>query len=134
MTTITFIKPLSQNELANGWQLVVPKVINKVIKNLDENKTLKSNVYRSKINLAQLPFFLWAKRRLLSNGNSKAHHRSHYFYIEKSPVDKEITKLVNIIQGSYNPDNSETVLQLLNVLKENDIYGWVVIKATELYL
>ena len=49
-----FIKPLSQIDLANGWQLIVPHKIN-IIKNSIDNKgnniiKVTSNIVHSRIN------------------------------------------------------------------------------------
>ena len=133
------IKPLSQNELAGGWQLVVPKIKynrnRKYEENTDDSIIKKqSNIYRSKINMSQLPFHLWKKTRKLNNGNKKVFDNSHLYYIENTNVDDEIYELTDIIMRPYNISNSSKVIELLNVLKDNDIYGWIVIQATNMYL
>ena len=134
----TYIKPLSQNELAQGWQLVVPKRRYRYTYVTDEynNNVLKknTNIYHSKINLAQLPRHLWHKRRLLHNGNSKVCDASHYYYIETSNIDTEVIELVNLLEQPYDINKKEQVISLISTLKENDVYGWPVIKATDMYL
>jgi hypothetical protein len=132
-----FVKPLSQNELAAGWKLVVPKVKRIRAEQVDEkgNNTVRvsSNIYKAKINLAQLPSYLWHKVRDLKH-NNRINDNCHYYYIEPTEVDSEITELVKILKKDYSEDNTSRVQQLLNKLKEHDIYGWPTIQATELYL
>ena len=120
-----FIKPLSQIDLANGWQLIVPRKIN-ITKNSIDNKgntiiKVTSNIVHSKINLAQLPRHLWSKLR-----GSKVMDHSHYYYIEPTNVDSEITQLVEILD---KPVDTAQISKLLDILKENNIQGWCVIKA-----
>ena len=129
------IKPLSQNDLASGWQLVVPRI--KYYTKLNENESgfkKYSNIYRSKINMAQLPPHLWSKVRYQYNGNIKVSDKSHYYYVEKTNVDSELYELNTILQKPYEVKNTDKVIELLNVLKDNDIYGWLVIKANTMYV
>lgn len=129
------IKPLSQNDLASGWRLVVPHI--KYYKKLNENEHIfkkYSNIYRSKINMGQLPPHLWSKIKIQYNGNIKVRDKSHYYYVEKTNVDSELYELNKILKKPYDVQNTDKVIELLNVLKDNDIYGWLVIKATSMYL
>jgi hypothetical protein len=130
----TNVKPLSQNELAQGWQLVVPRVkrIKKEQKDELGNATVKvsSNIYRSKINLAQLPLHLWCR---LNRNNNKIVDKSHHYFVEATPVDDDIITLVNILKQPYSEQYTTRVHSILETLKENDIYGWAIIRATELY-
>ena len=121
----TFVKPLSQSDLADGWKLIVPSV---KFNTTDENNNKKfNNIYRSKINLAQLPYHLWSK-----NNNNKVVEKSHIYYIQPTEVDTEIKELAYIIMNSqlYSKDY---VINLLKKLKDADIYGWLIIKAMKLY-
>ncbi len=127
------IKPLSQNDLAQGWQLVVPS-IRYYVKTVDGVKAKSSNIHRSKINLAQLPKHLWSKTRRLRNENYRVHDKSHYYFVDKTNVDEEVRELAHIIDQLYDTKYKERVSELLTVLKDNDVYGWVVIKATEKYM
>ena len=133
-----FIKPLSQNDLATGWKLVVPRVkrMSKEIFNDKDNIEVKvmNNIYRSKINLLQLPRHLHRKQRKLYNGNIKVVDNSHHFYIEPTIVDKEINELVNILDRDYDVKYTERVNTLLKLFQDNDVHGWPVIVASERYL
>jgi len=136
------VKPLSQIDLANGWKLVVPHKINTTVNSIDDkgNNIIKvtSNIVHCKINLAQLPRYLWSQWRnqFITNQktNIKVVDKSHYYYIEPTSIDREIALLVDILDEPYKVVYKEQVNQLLNVLKENDIHGWCVIKAQNMYL
>jgi hypothetical protein len=84
--------------------------------------------------MAQLPPHLWSKIRIQYNGNIKVSDKSHYYYVEKTNVDSELYELNKILKKPYDIKNTDKVIELLNVLKDNDIYGWLVIKATSMYL
>ena len=133
-----FIKPLSQNDLATGWKLVVPRVkrMSKEIFNEKDNIEVKvmNNIYRAKINLLQLPRHLHHKQRKLYNGNIKVIDNSHHFYIEPTSVDKEINELVSILDKNYNVKYTERVNTLLKLFQDNDLHGWPVIVASERYV
>ena len=124
-----FIKPLSQHDLANGWKLIAPRIIyisNEKYKDTDTVKKL-TNIYRSKINLLQLPKHLHCKLRKLYNGNFIVEDNSHHFYIEPTNIDKEINELVYILDKKYDINYTERVKFLLTLFQENDIHGWPVI-------
>ena len=133
----TFIKPLSQNDLANGWRLEAPRVkrFTKEIYNDKDNIEIKvmNNIYRSKINLLQLPRHLHHKQRRLYNGNIKVVDNSHHFYIEPTTVDKEIKELISILDNNYDIRNTGRINTLLKLFQENDVHGWPVIVASQLY-
>jgi len=126
-----FTKPLSQNEIADGWRLVVPRI--KKRNTVDINSKFLNNIYRSKVNLCQLPKHLWTKRKTLRNGNIRATEASHHYYIEKTNVDDEIILLEEILDKPYDICNSEKVSELLDIIKDNNINGWITIKASRLY-
>jgi len=115
------VKPLSQSDLAEGWRLIVPKI------RYTDKKT--NNMYRSKVNLAQLPYHLWSKR----SHNSRISEKSHIYYVHTTEVDREIQELgTNIMSGTFALSRENTV-QLLRKIKEYDVHGWPIIKAMNLY-
>ncbi len=134
----TFVKPLTQSELADGWKLIVPSIKYNIARqdspeainssNVNDNKDKKfNNIYRSKINLAQLPYHLWNKI-----SNNKVVEKSHIYYIQPTDVDEEIKELVHIVMSSklYSRDY---VINILKKLKDGDIHGWPIIKAMRQY-
>jgi len=117
------LKPLSEKDKADGWRLVLPTYIKKY------NNLLIS------INLAQLPEHLWSN---IKNKYNKDGSVCQYFvrdkcfkyYINISPVDsqiKELYKEINSTDYNYNKIN-----YLLNILKENEINGWLVLRASSI--
>ena len=128
-----FIKPLSQIDLANGWRLIVPKKINITKNSIDHkgNNIIKvtSNIVHSKINLAQLPRHLLSQYKLKQSSDYiKIIDQCHYYYIEPTTIDREIIQLIEILDKPYKHVYND-IDRLLNILKENDITGWCVIKA-----
>ena len=140
----TLIKPLSQNDLAVGWRLVVPRVrrITKTYKDDHDNVVSKQgyNIYRSKVNLAQLPYYLWSKSRVLRIINQftkledspsiRVNDMSHHYFITPTNVDQEIKELVSLINKPFDNTYKETISNLVNILKDNNVYGWPVIIAS----
>jgi hypothetical protein len=128
---LTFVKPLSQNDLADEWRLVVPRI--KRQNTTDMNQKYLNNIYRSKVTLCQLPRHLWCKRKNLRNGNIRITEKSHYYYVDKTNVDDEIITLERILSNPYDILYKEKVNELLEVIKDNNITGWVTLKASRLY-
>ena len=115
------VKPLSQSDLAEGWRLIVPKI------RYTDKKT--NNLYRSKVNLAQLPYHLWSKR----SHNNRISEKSHIYYVHTTEVDSEIQELgTNIMSGTFALSRENTI-QLLRKIKEGDVHGWPIIKAMNSY-
>ena len=123
---------LSQNDYAHNWQQVLPKKRTFLKHYKDEHNNdqvrISSNVFKIKINLAQLPYHLW-KRQKLYKINNIVRDGIYQYFIEPTKVDNEIQELANIIHCPYNDMYKERVSELLNILKDNDIYGWVIIRA-----
>ena len=57
----------------------------------------------------------------------------HHYIVEKSNVDDEIYELAAILQNPVLSKYKERVHELLNILKDNDVYGWLVIRAKSMY-
>jgi hypothetical protein len=124
------VSMLTQQEYAHGWQQVLPKrrlYIKTTKVNDVEVEKLGSNVYKLKVNLCQLPSHLWGRSSNVINDNI------YQYTVERTNVDTEIIELYNIVNEQYNPSNKERVTELLNILKDNDVFGWVVIRALYMY-
>lgn len=135
--TVCNVKPLTQTELANGWQLKVPRAKRRVVEYMDEGtqmSKLSSNVQKFKINLAQLPPYLYKRKRLYRDSGFMVKNGCQFYYIEPTPIDNSIQELVNICNKPYNSIYKDKVVSLLNCLSENDIIGWCVVKASTMYL
>ncbi len=131
------VQMLTQNDYADGWQQVVPRAkhFTKRFVDTEGNQVsrLYSNAYRMKVNLAQLPEHLWHRMQYVDETHHTVNNGYHYYFVEKSNVDDEIRELAHILRQTICPSYRERVHELLNVLKDNDVYGWVVIKAKTMY-
>jgi hypothetical protein len=125
------VKPLSQRELAEGWSQVIRKPEQRVKEvNGVEKKYLLFNTFT--VNLAQLPDELWDKMKPIYDGPTLEYYRatnSRYKYIiEHTPHDDQIRRLRDcLVNPSHHIDE---IRELVNYLEDNDIYGWVKIRAS----
>jgi len=133
------VNPLDQNKLAEGWTLVVPKPRYKVNQytNRYGNKVNKKIFFNNtfKINLAKLPDNLWSKLRPIYEEDiysySIAKNNRYNYIVNPTPVDNEIKELRNIVNNYNDNDNDkyDRIIELLQVLYDNSINGWIVIRA-----
>ena len=126
-------KPLSQMDLANGWNLIIPKK-KEILKTSTTNKK-QYNTYHIKVNLAQLPFKLWNKYKNNRFTNETVHIniKSHHYVVTPTVVDNIIIELVNILNKPYEELNTVKVINLTTILTNNNIRGWPVILANIKY-
>lgn len=131
------IQMLTQNDYADGWNQVVPKAKKFIKKFVDTegNQQIRhfTNAHRMKINLAQLPEHLWHRMQYFNENTKIVNNGYHYYIVEATNVDDEIRELVNILNSSFQSEYKERVHELLTILKDNDVYGWVVIRAKSMY-
>lgn len=131
------VQMLTQNDYADGWRQVVPgaKRYSKKYNDLEGNEFIRtfSNAYKMKINLAQLPEYLWHRMQYVDDDTKSVRNGVHYYIIEKTNVDEEIYELANILKYPVWPEFRERVAELLNILKDNDVYGWLIIRAKSMY-
>ena len=141
------VNPLSQQELGNGWRLVVPKKRNRIVtvkSDSGENiKIRKTNESFFKINLAQLPPYLFNNLKTIykkdENVSYRARDRSYVYLVQSTPVDQEIRKLFNYCnkyENCVNNLNNEQITEIkecLQKLDDEEINGWVVSKSKRLF-
>jgi hypothetical protein len=131
------VQMLTQNDYAEGWQQIVPKAkyYSKVYTDTEGNTVsrLYSNAYRMKVNLAQLPEYLWHRMIYVDETMHTVNNGTHHYTIMSTNVDAEIRQLAHILHKVPSNEYKDKVFELLNILKDNDVYGWVVIKAKSLY-
>lgn len=131
------VQMLTQNDYADRWRQVVPRARRYTKKFVDTegNEQVKvfSNAYRMKVNLAQLPEYLWHRMQYVNDTTKLVRNGIHHYIIEKSNVDDEIHELANLLRLPVEKQHKERVMELLNILKDNDIYGWLVIRAKNMY-
>lgn len=131
------INPLSQNELSEGWQLVIPPTRSKTFC-INRNghiykKTKKYNHY-FKIDLSKLPDHLWDKLKPVYEEGiysySTVKDNKYVYIVNPTVVDDDIRELANLCKAKYF--NKERAIELLHSLEDNNIYGWVVLRAKKL--
>ncbi len=136
-TNVITVQMLTQNDYADGWQQVVPRAKTYVKKFVDsegnEQRRVFSNAYRMKINLAQLPEYLWHRMVYYNETTKTVNNGYHYYIIEATNVDAEIRELASILKNPPLVEHRDRVKELLTILKDNDVYGWVVIRAKSMY-
>ena len=135
------VNPLSQKELAQGWNLVVPnkRVYFTTEKNEDgsERRVRKSNESFFKVNLSQLPNSLWDRvktKNYKESSQRRAVNGCYVYILTETPVDDEIRELREWIHCADNEDYVDRVrvAELCSKLEENDINGWVLIRGRQL--
>lgn len=114
------LKPLSQIEYADGWRCNLPKL------------SKSNNLYNWNVSLAQLPPHLWkyCYYDYENNNYKKIKNNIYHYNISSTDYDKEMFELYNLL-NQINP-NLERVNELYHLLKNNDITGWLLIKAHKL--
>ena len=139
------VNPLSQNELSNNWQLVLPRKKKYMVKIKNEEtgetrEELKSNSKYFKINMAQLPGHLFHKIRPVYNSSGLTHYtaseRIYNYLVYPSPIDDQIidmARLLNLSEKRYLTQSELDQLREYNqLMRDNDIYGWTLLKSQRL--
>lgn len=120
------IKPISQEEMAEGWQAVLP--------------TLNSGnpIHHWSVTLAQLPPRLWSKYRIDYEGNNAfcpvIKNNIYYYSINKTSHDDNLILLYKELAKGLSSDNN-VIKELLSKLEFNadatksNISGWLIIRA-----
>ncbi len=133
----TTIPMITQNELADGWLMAHPphRCYYKTTTNEAGEKvnTRIKGSYHFKVNLAQLPENLWHKLNFLNYHSYYVNDGLYDYTVENTPVDTEIRELYHLTKQMKSPEHKERLQELLTVLKDNDVYGWVVIRARNMY-
>jgi hypothetical protein len=139
--TVTYnVNMLNQHELADGWVQILPfpRSITKKMNILDENgieMTVNKNVkqlFKLRVTLAQLPQHLWHRINQYSRYNDTSFvvkNRIYHYLVEKTSVDNEIRELYKLTTLVKDEQVCRRINELLQILKDNDVYGWVVIRA-----
>lgn len=141
--TVTFgeeqhvVNPLTQKELADGWQLVLPHVKSTRIQLSNGNRKFfkyKKNYKIFRIVLSQLPDHLWSRLQTKYEdgvySHSIAKDRIYLYIVKQTPVDPEIRELHQLCtQNMYNDLDINRMRELITVLEDNDISGWVLLRA-----
>lgn len=134
------VNPLSQAELADGWRQVVRRpdyYYKKIVRGDMEYKKKIFNYDYIKVNLAQLPEHLEHKLKPVYEENLFSHYKvreqRHVYIVSKTAVDEEICELKRLInKNCLSFDDIDRIKDLLQVLQDNEVYGWPIIRAKRL--
>ena len=133
------VNNLSQNELAEGWQLVVPKPKSvSLVNNYGGRIVTRNKKYYNyfKIDLSKLPNELWDNlRQVYEEGiysHSIAKNNRYVYIVNPTVVDNEIIELRHLVNLHNWELHKDRMMELLQVLDDNNVYGWVVVKAKKL--
>ena len=114
------VKPLTQDEIAEGWQATLPK------------RRKRQPIHHWSVTLAQLPPHLWTKYRLDYDGNGKGFYPSiqdgiYRYSVNETKYDLILKQLYTEMMKGYTA-NVEIIKDLLKSL-ENQVNGWLIIRA-----
>jgi hypothetical protein len=113
------MKPLSQEDLSEGWLRVRPK--------------RKDVIHHFSIYLSQLPSNLWSKvKRNYSDDKTKDYYHkikdgNYHYTIKNSVNDELIFELYNNLMTSR--PKLRKIRDLYNELNNNRVKGWIMFKA-----
>lgn len=115
------VNQLSQKELSEGWQLVLPM------------QTKRSNIHNFNILLDNLPCHLWNKLR--NNNVNKEYYSTikdniYHYTVKKSDTDSLLLSLYREINETL--PNRDIVSKLYQELYQTGIRGWIMLKAKSL--
>lgn len=117
------VDPLTQDEYAEGWNLVLPR------------ETKKSTTHHFSIYLSQLPPHLWNAVRLEQDHEGNEHYSTIFdniynYTIKQSKSDDDVLKLYKLVTQNY--PNLQKVEYLYKTLEQQRVRGWVMTRAKSL--
>ena len=141
------VYPLTQQELSNGWRLVLPRkrIIDVTRKNDngEEINIRKTNESFFKINLSQLPPHLFGRlKNVYKRGQLTqytARDNCYVYIVNPTPVDHHIRTLFRYCQlhdeglSNFEENHLDEIRESLSSVNEQEIKGWVVMKSNRLF-
>ncbi len=113
------INPPTQEELAEGWQLVVP------------HKGKNSTIHHFSVYLSQLPPYLWKSLQKTWDDNSEQYKTIedgiYQYSVKMSKHDDQIQQLYELVIKHY-PNKSE-VSKVYDYLEKQRVKGWLMLRA-----
>ncbi len=117
LTEEAIMKPLSQEDLSEGWLRVRPK--------------RKDVIHHFSIYLSQLPSNLWSKVKRTFDDNKDYYHKikdgNYHYTIKNSVNDELIFELYKNLMSSR--PKLRKIRDLYNELNNNRVKGWIMFKA-----
>lgn len=114
-------KPLSQEDYANSWQVVLPR----------PSKYNKQPIHHWSVTLGQLPPHLWSKYRSEvnkdgTNFNHVIYDNIYHYTVSKTEHDNTLFALRKELKRGYNA-NRDTIYKYVKEL--DGINSWLVLRA-----
>lgn len=112
------INPLSQDDIASGWQTVLPRVYK------------HSTIHHFNIYLSQLPPHLWSqykKFKSVEKPQITLHDRIYHYTIKQSKYDDNILALYNEVSRPY--PKRAVISEIYNQLDNQKIRGWIMTRS-----
>lgn len=116
---------LNQTDLANNWKQILP--MRNLVKSEEKDMEFENKMIYNEVNLAQFPPYMYYKIK-----SSKDIYFDNFFKFRllKTEQDDLIKELYNLIQVDYpNLSQKKQMKELVHILEEYSIEGWVIIKA-----
>lgn len=115
--TVT-VDPLTQEEMAEGWQQVLPRSSGRLPQ------------HHFSVYLSQLPPHLWSRldRHLYGKGlHGTIRNRIYSYSVRSSKYDDTVMKLYDELNKTS--PNKDVVSRLYSYLDRNRVKGWIMIRA-----
>lgn len=117
------VNPLTQEELAEGWRLVLPS---------DKND---ATIHHFNIYLSQLPWHLWKSLKPLYDEDGNMCYETirdniYHYTVKPSKYDDLVLQLYRLVM--CNSPIKQTIQKVYNELEQNRVKGWVMLKAKQL--
>jgi hypothetical protein len=116
------VSQLSQDELAEGWKLVLP------------SKKHYSTIHHFSVYLSQLPSHLWTKvhfnvKNDESNYYKKIKDNIYEYSVKRSKYDYDVLRLYREL-NKVSP-NKQLIDYLYHSLEVNNVRGWLMLRAKQ---
>ena len=127
------VSNLTDDELAENWQLKLPKKLFVKSKDSNNNVTVKrvKNFHTFNINMSELPYHLMGKLLPKFENNILTSYEAtdniYKYRIMATDMDDRILRLARML-NSYKVDSNE-VKQCVVEMEKNNMKGWVLKKA-----
>jgi hypothetical protein len=114
------VNPLTQDELAEEWRLVLPS---------DKDNT---TVHHFNIYLSQLPWHLWKSLKTLYDENGDMCYETirdniYHYTVKPSKYDDLVIQLYHLVMCK-NP-KKHVIQEVYNELEQYRVKGWIMLKA-----
>jgi hypothetical protein len=118
----TLCNPISQEDLANGWRMVLPK----------SSPYVKQHIYN--VELSYLPEHLWHKVNRRNMRASEENYPNIYdgiytYWVKQTTYDNLMFELFEEMRQLH--PNEDTIRNLVSELEQHRVKGWLMIRARQ---